>query len=317
MLLNIHVFTLRFLIFIDKSEKKEYESVEKLKLNNLMLVEDKKLTKYMMAKVTLRNVITFYSVAKTHNLLYVAELSIRFIERCFPKLTKTKNFSQLDFDCVIKIVSSSELNILSEVEVFDAVNTWLKHKSKQRSKYAIQLLLKVRLALLSEYALKYIKNCKSSFNGVHEFEKIVNEFLCGKKRLLKNNPSYSLRRRCCTQAKFKLLICGGFDSRNKKIVRNTKQVDGDNFNNIKILSSMSENRYCFKAVCLNGEVYVFGGRNNTCKFVQTVEKYSPSSNTWKKIAQLIVDRTFVFVHFWIRSSCLVENVEVEPELWTK
>ena len=290
MLLNIHVFTLRFFIFIDKSEKKEHESVKKLKLNNLMLIEDKKLTKYMMDKVTLRNVITFYSVAKTHNLLYVAELSIRFIERCFPKLTKTKNFSQLDFDCVIKIVSSSELNIHSEVEVFDAVNTWLKHKSKQRSKYAVQLLLKVRLALLSDHALKYIKNCNSSFNGVHEFEKIVNEFLCGKKRLLKNNPSYSLRRRCCTQNKFNLLFCGGHDFMTKKIVRNTIQVDGSNYNNIKVLSSMNKCRENFKAVCLKGEVYVFGGSNNDDNLVKIVEKYSPSRNTWKKVSKIFDDR---------------------------
>ena len=139
-------------IFIDKPEKYEYESTKKLKFNNLMLKEDDELNEYMKGEVTIKNVNTFYSVAKTHNLFVVAELSTRFIERCFPMLTEIENFSQLDFNCVMKIVSSSELNIHSEVEIFDAVNTWLKHNSEERSKYAKQLLLKVRLPLLSEHA---------------------------------------------------------------------------------------------------------------------------------------------------------------------
>ena len=279
-----------FTIFLDKAGKKYFESIEKLKLSNLMLTEDKEITKYMIDKKTIKNAITFYSVAKTHKLFGVAGTAIKIIESCFSMLIETENFSQLDFDCVLKVISSSKLNIHSEVEIFDAVNTWLKHNSEERIKYAVQLLLKVRLTLLSEHALKYIKNCNASFIGVREFKNLINEVLCGKQLLLQSNPSNSLRRRCCTQTKFKLLICGGYDFRTNKIVRNTKQVDGNNFNNIKILSLMSTNRKCLKAICLKGEVYVFGGRNNTSKLVRTVEKYSPSTNKWKKIAQMFDNR---------------------------
>ena len=278
------------LYFKGKSEKKEYEFIKGLKLNNLMLKEDKELTKYMKDKVTIKNVSTFYSVAKIHNLFGVAELSIRFIERCFPMIVETENFLQLDFTCFMKVISSSELDIHSEVEVFNAVNTWLKHNCEERSKYAIQLFLKVRLTLLSEHALKYIKNCNSSLNGIKEFETIINEVLSGKNSILQNNPSNSLTRRCCTQNKFKLLICGGYNYETNKVVRNTKQFDGNNFNNIKVLSSMNYCRESFKAVSLKGEVYVFGGSNDATYLVKIVEKYSPSTNTWKKVAKMFDDR---------------------------
>ena len=135
-MLSIHVFNFILTTFIDKSEETKYKFTEKLQLNKLMLKEDKKSTKNMIERLNFKNVIAIYSFAKTNNLFDVAELSIEFIERCFQMLTETENFSQLDFDCVMKIVSSSELNIHSEVEVFDAVNTWLKHNSEERSKYA-------------------------------------------------------------------------------------------------------------------------------------------------------------------------------------
>ena len=101
-------------------------------------------------------------------------------------VVETQNFLHLDFNLMLKILASSKLNIHSEVEIFNAVITWLKHNNEERSKYAIQLLLKVRLTLLSEHALNYIKDCNSSFNEVHEFEKIINEVLCSKKCILQN-----------------------------------------------------------------------------------------------------------------------------------
>ena len=110
-LLNVYVFNFVFTIFIDTSEKKDFESTEKLKLNNFLFIEDKEFTKHMLDKVNFKNAITFYLVAKTHNLFGVARMSTRLVEMCFPILTKTENFSQLDFDCVVKVISSSELNI--------------------------------------------------------------------------------------------------------------------------------------------------------------------------------------------------------------
>ena len=102
----------------------------------------------MQDKISVENAATFYTLAKLFNLLSANKFSLNYIERCFPMVVETKNFIHLDFSLVAKILASSELNIHTEVEIFNAAFTWLKHNIEERSKYAKQLLLKVRLSLL-------------------------------------------------------------------------------------------------------------------------------------------------------------------------
>ena len=86
-------------------------------------------------KMTMHNVLTFYSLAKLYKLPTVFEKSLLYIERCFQMVVKTQNYLHLDFSIVAKILSSSELNIHSEVEIFNAVITWLKNDIEERSKF--------------------------------------------------------------------------------------------------------------------------------------------------------------------------------------
>ena len=61
-----------------------------------------------------------------------------------------------------------------------------------------------------------------------------------------------------------------------KFVSEVKQFDGDDVNILKNLTRMKSERYDFQAVCLKGEIYVFGGINNGQHFVRSIEKYSPT-----------------------------------------
>ena len=47
---------------------------------------------------------------------------------------------------------------------------------------------------------------------------------------------------------------------------------------------MLAERYNPKAVCVKGDVYVFGGRDKKSQFVKWVEKYSPADNSWRNVA---------------------------------
>ena len=252
--------------------------------------EDKNLSKYIKKKINVNNVNTFYKVAKTNNLSSLAESSLKYIEHQFPMVVKKQNFLNSDFSFVSKILGSSELNIHSEVEVFIAASAWLKHNSAERSKFAKRLLLKIRLALLSEPALTYLLGCDSPFTQINECVKVLKEALCCKKHLAQNNAGNCCTRRYCTQNEFNLLICGGINSRLRaeecKVVRSTKKIEGGNFKKVKALAPMNKGRCSFEAVCLKGDVYVFGGRNNDYNFVKTVEKYSLSANKWSVVARL-------------------------------
>ena len=163
--------------------------------------------------------------------------------------------------------------------MFNAVITWLKHNIEERSQFAKQLLLKVRVKLLSENALKHLSDCNLLLTENIKIEKILKEvFLFHKEKFL-NKIDSCYRSRYCNQNKFNLLICGGYDTKRNKVVGRTSQINGSNSKDLKVLASMENSRKNFKAVCLRGEVFTFGGRNNAKNFVKHVEKYSPSTNT--------------------------------------
>ena len=167
-----------------------------LNLNKLMLNEDKDLN--IAEKMTNDNVLTFYSLAKQYKLATVSKSSLLCIERCFSIIIKTQNFLHLDFNLVAKVLASSELNIQTEVEIFNAVINWIKHNIEERSKYAKQLLLKVRFTLLSKPALKFISNFDSTFSKKGEFVKLIKQVTVNKKSLLQKNLSSIHTNRYCS-----------------------------------------------------------------------------------------------------------------------
>ena len=61
---------------------------------------------------------------------------------------------ELDNYYVNRFLSSSELDITSEVQVLKAANAWITYDYGKRSKFSKDLLLTVRLLLLSEHKLK-------------------------------------------------------------------------------------------------------------------------------------------------------------------
>ena len=137
----------------------------------------RKTSEYIVDKITVRNVPTFYQIAKLNNLTSLAEISCSYIERCFAMVVESENFMELDFNLIAKIFASSELSVHSELEVFDAVTNWLKYDKKERSEFAKQLLLTVRFSLFSDHALKSSLDTILSFNENNECVDILNEVL--------------------------------------------------------------------------------------------------------------------------------------------
>ena len=85
----------------------------------------------------------------------------------------TRCFHELDFSSVAKILSSNELHVDSELQVIEAAISWWKHDENERSKSFKSLLLKTRLHLLSEHALKYLLSKMSSIRNKEDFAEVI------------------------------------------------------------------------------------------------------------------------------------------------
>ena len=230
-------------------------------------------------KLQIENAVFFYQLASKFNLSDINITAFRHIECCFSMIAETESFLELDFLTVSKILASFSLQIDSEVEVYSAADNWLNRNIEERSRFAKQLLLKARLNLLSKQTLEYLlsqSSCISKNDDCVELLKNKKEFFH------QNESSVRNKSRQCNHNVFNVLICGGYDTKEKKITNQVKEFDRRNFKN---LPPMSENRNNSKAVYIRGEVYVFGGFNKD-GFITSVEKYSPGFKKWAKVTTI-------------------------------
>ena len=161
------------------------------------------------------------------------------------------------------------LHVDSELQVFDAADSWLCHDITERSKYAKSILSKVRLSLLSVPALKQVLDNVSS--KYPECSNIIEAVLNNKQQL--NSTRY------CNQANFNILVCGGKNVNLTNVSNDVIIFNADNFSEVNSLPHMREARYFFGAICIKMKVYVFGGFDRSRKQMPSVEKYSRATNT--------------------------------------
>ena len=258
-----------------------------LKFNVLMLHEDTQITisNYIQDKLAIPNKVTiFCQLSKRFRLTKFGKKTLYYIERCFAMVVESNNFLELDYDVVAKLLADSKLNIDTEIEIFKAADKWLTYNIENRSKFAKRLLLKVRLPLLSDRGLQSIINNPSSFSNNENCVAMLTEVLVNKENFIKNNSSLPFTHRFCTQKTSKIFICGGYDTESDKDVgKEVKQIDGNNFKNLKMCSPMIKSRRNAKAVCLKGKLYTFGGCYKNNQDVMSVGIYSPLDDCWSDV----------------------------------
>ena len=263
-----------------------------LKLNKIFLNEnvDTKLCKIVKDKCNIHNVLTCHQLTKIFKLSSLAKLTFSYIERSFTILADTVSFLELDFINLVKILRSSQLLITTELEVYNSANNWLSYNVNERSKYAKDLLLTVRFPLLADSALKYILVKPSSFIEINESYKILETIAVNKELYFQNKSNTYHTTRYCNQQSFDILVCGNQKKRSQRIVGNVKQLNESNFKRINVLPSMKNKRGWFSTVCVKGEVYVFGGIDDSNSYIKSVEKYSHSTNTWEELTDMCDNR---------------------------
>ena len=242
----------------------------------------------MMSKTNIKNCLVIYYSSKIFKLSILTNASMNLIERCFPLVANCNNLIELDFFSLIKILSSSELNIDSELQVFNAADSWLSHDITERSKFAKELLSEVRLSLLSIPLLKQISEKNSSFSISNECKNMIKDVLINKEQL---NPfSCNITSRYCNQTNFNILVCGGRSYQIQKDSKDVQLFDAKKLHEAKILPQIKQSRSFFEAVCIKGEIFLFGGINYGYNVVRSIEKYSPVTNTWQHVIDMIDDR---------------------------
>ena len=248
------------------------------------------MSKYLEGKINVGNVATFYKFAKVFILPSLVKISICYLELCFTMLVETQSFLELDFHSVQEIFSSSDLHLTTELEVFNAVQAWINYNTEERSEYERCLVKKVRLHLLSDKALEYVKS--TLFGKFENSSEFITDFLKPNEYLLQKAPPVSLTNRYCTHNMFNILICYGSNFNPDVTIHYTDiyQFDGKNLNSTKLIATMPENRFYGNAAYSNGDVYFFWGTNEKDRSICSSEKYSISTRTSEHLTDVTDSR---------------------------
>ena len=264
--------------------KKDHENVFILKASKIFLNKRQKnySCNLMQSKMTVRNNLLYHQITDIFNLSDLLQTSMAYTERCFLIVAETNSFLQLDFALVKEILQSSKLHITSELEVFYAINKWIRYKPEERINLAKDLLLTIRLPILSDPALKYIMKELFNVSKVDECKRIINGILFKNKNVLNSLPDKSFEVRYCDQDSFNFL----FYERKGSI----KQMNGKNFENVRSTISnilISKHECVDTGVFLKDDVYIF-----VSDFANNISKVKKENSKGWETVFFIFDRTY-------------------------
>ena len=132
-------------IYTENTKTTEESFTKTLKVSKVLLDESvgNKTSECIEDKVTIKNCIPCLFFSQLFRHLEIFKKSLGIIERWFTSVADLEDFLELDFKLVSALLSSSELLIDSELQVFNVINAWLNHKSIERSQHTKNLLQRV------------------------------------------------------------------------------------------------------------------------------------------------------------------------------
>ena len=103
------------------------------------------------------NCLGFMRFADLHSCRELLAESQLYAQKNFPQVRESEEFISLSHRDICDLISSNELGVVNEKEVYEAVMSWVKYDIENRSQYLTTLLEHVRYeSISSDYVLKNI-----------------------------------------------------------------------------------------------------------------------------------------------------------------
>ena len=219
---------------------------------------------FLKEKVTVQNCVFNYYFANKYHCTELTEICCSVINLNFSDVLKTDDFFNLDMKQVMEWVSSDDINVEAEEEVFTGIVEWVSHNRSERESCFPDLIRQVRLRPSSQDIL---------------LKKLVNEDLVTTniecmnfvlRSIVHSNESLSREPRNCLKLQVEgIFLCGG-----RKTLCYLPQV-----NMWCKMADMSFEHHNHALLLDQQRVYIFS-KQDTGIQSHLVEYYVPSTNLW-------------------------------------
>ncbi|KAH9402380.1 Kelch-like protein 20, partial [Tyrophagus putrescentiae] len=269
------------------------------------------------------NCLGIRSFADTHACKDLLDFADKFTQDHFHEIIENEEFILLPVNQLIDIISSDELNISSEEQVYQAIMKWTRYNVAERRQHLSHVLQHVRLSQLSAKFLVgtvssdiLIKNDELCRDLVDEAK---NYLLLPQERTFMVGPRF--RPRKPVRRGEVLFAVGGWCSGDA--IASVEKYDGQEW---RMVAPMTKRRCGVGCAVINDLLFAIGGHS----YLNSVERYDPHMNEWStSVAPTSTSRTSVGVGvldgFLYACggqdgvSCLniVERYEVQTNRWIK
>ncbi|XP_045102312.1 kelch-like protein diablo isoform X2 [Portunus trituberculatus] len=274
------------------------------------------------------NCLGIRAFADTHACRDLLRIADKFTQHNFQEVMEGEEFMDLPVRQLMDIISSDELNVRSEEQVFSAVMAWIKYNVTERRPYLARVLEHVRLPLLSPKFLVgtvgsdlLIKSDEACRDLVDEAK---NYLLLPQERPLMQGPRTRPRKPIKTGEV--LFAVGGWCSGDA--IASVERFDPTTCE-WRMVAPMSKRRCGVGVAVLSDLLYAVGGHDGQ-SYLNSVERYDPQTNQWlcevaptstcrTSVGVAVLDGYLYAVGGQDGVSCLnvVERYDPQSNRWTK
>ena len=262
-------------------------------LNSRNLQEN--LKRYLVDKLSPKS-ICFYYNAFEHNLRNVAEFEVlRHIEKWFCLILGNNHHLELPFNKVKRICSTPGLKVTSELEVLSFADSWVKHNSNERSKFAKELLSSIRLPLLSIAALKQVLQNKNAFSNCKKCQNSIKNVIENRRQGLFDPNAIEYQNRYHKKDSYHLLVPHNSFTEEGNYAYKLQKFD--QANNSRTVDVIKSDEKIHNALYDNGFIYFLVGElcrkqtnlragvKTVSRIVKTLKSYSVDTKELTELCQ--------------------------------
>ncbi|XP_077998525.1 kelch-like protein 17 [Glandiceps talaboti] len=249
--------------------------------------------RFLMDQLDPTNCLGIRRFADTHGCYELQQTSHKFALLNFTEVSQSEEFHQLPKQEVLDLISSDQLNVMSEELVFEAVIRWISHDVTTRGQYTAELTKFVRLPLLSrDFFMNHVESNNIVRTCVECKDYLIEAMkyhLCPEQRAILQSPRTRERRaEGLTSMLFSIgggslfaihSECECYDARKDRWTT---------------VAPMTTRRARLGVGVIAGQIYAVGGYDGT-NDLASVECYCVYTNMWQTVEPLGTRRSCVGV----------------------
>ncbi|KAL5262132.1 hypothetical protein ACHWQZ_G007733 [Mnemiopsis leidyi] len=232
------------------------------------------------------NCINMANLASAHNLQALSKAALRYAHENVETVLQSQEFLKSPINQVKALLSSDDLNVKSELTVFDGVLGWIKHDKASRQQYIEELFGLIRLSIIPVADLIERVSNEDVINTNTKCRDMLNKAMEEYHQSLKNP---STRKPSRIGAKAGHLFCLGGEGAESRVEVYHSNVNRWERGKVDMLVGRSG----AMAVAHSGKhIFIIGGQDKRKRPLNSVDVYDIRMKNWKSLSSMYEQRVY-------------------------